>query len=614
MPDPRVAIAQIRPKKADYPENLSRLGAVFSQMSGAEAPPNIVVFPEAVMSGYFLEGGVQSAAVTADSLFRDLAAQHSLSGAPPLDVVVGFYERYRARYHNSAMYACLGGVSPGILHVHRKIFLPTYGVFDEKRFVEPAHSVEAFDTPWGRVAILICEDIWHSLAHTLAALDGAEFIFVPSASPARGLTPAKVLAGTGNDETIPASIERWERLVRNIASEHGVYVALAQLVGFEGGKGFPGASMTVGPDGDLLARGPLFEEAIVVSTFDHGELMRARADQPLLADLKSEFQNLLTPLEDGEQETGDGGPRQREAGASNADAPVAARTPPAAAKHLVYREREKEDPLAMDPELVARWLVAFLEEEVVLRRAYAKGIVGLSGGVDSSVTACVAARALGAENVIGVRMPYATSSGESFEHAELVASQLGIRLETVDITAAVDGFAQAVGSKPDAHRLGNVMARMRMVTLFDLSAAHEALPLGTGNKTERLLGYFTWHGDDSPPVNPLGDLFKSQVWSLARYLGVPDVIVSKPASADLIKGQTDEGDLGISYPKADLILHWLLRGLQPEELVSKQGFDIKEVELVRSKLESTHWKRRLPTVAMVSQTAIGEYYLRPVDY
>jgi len=152
-----------------------------------------------------------------------------------------------------------------------------------------------------------------------------------------------------------------------------------------------------------------------------------------------------------------------------------------------------------------------------------------------------------------------------------------------------------------------------MIVLFDLSAKHQALPLGTGNKSERLLGYFTWHADDTPPVNPLGDLFKTQVWALARHVGVPEVIVSKPATADLIHGQTDEGDFGISYPKADRILYYLLRGLRPEEIVT-HGFTAAEVELVRKRLESTHWKRKLPTVAVMSQTAIGEFYLRPVDY
>jgi len=153
-----------------------------------------------------------------------------------------------------------------------------------------------------------------------------------------------------------------------------------------------------------------------------------------------------------------------------------------------------------------------------------------------------------------------------------------------------------------------VMARERMIVLFDLSAKHKALPLGTSNKSERLLGYFTWHGDDAPPVNPLGDLFKTQVWALARHVGVPEEIVAKPATADLIKGQTDEGDLGVSYLHADRILYHLIRGEEPS------GFPKEEVEIVRKRLDSTHWKRRLPTVAVLSQTAIGEFYLRPVDY
>ena len=271
------------------------------------------------------------------------------------------------------------------------------------------------------------------------------------------------------------------------------------------------------------------------------------------------------------------------------------------------------DPLAIDPELTRRWLVEFLRDEIQRRRGFEKVVVGLSGGVDSSLVAFLAAEALGATNVLGVRMPYRTSSMDSLAHAQLVIEALGIESATVDISGAVDGLAAAIGGTLDPSRLGNVMARTRMITLFDLSAAHRALPVGTGNKTERLLGYFTWHADDSPPVNPIGDLFKTQVWTLARHVGVPEVIVAKPASADLIQGQTDEGDFGISYPRADAILHWLLLGHRNEDLVAR-GFSEAEIDLVRRRLDGTHWKRRLPTVAMLSATAIGEYYLRPVDY
>jgi len=246
------------------------------------------------------------------------------------------------------------------------------------------------------------------------------------------------------------------------------------------------------------------------------------------------------------------------------------------------------------------------------RRGFERAVVGVSGGVDSAVTAFLAARALGPANVIGVRMPYKTSSKESLEHGQLVIDTLGIQGRTVDISNAVDGYLQHE-PEADPARRGNVMARMRMITLFDLSAKHHAIPFGTGNKTERLFGYFTWHADDSPPINPLGDLFKTQVWALARHLGVPEVIVGKAPSADLVVGQTDEGDFGISYAKADELLNWMLSGYDEADLVAR-GFAPEEVALVRKRLSATHWKRRLPTVAMVSGSAIGESYLRPVDY
>jgi NAD+ synthetase len=288
---------------------------------------------------------------------------------------------------------------------------------------------------------------------------------------------------------------------------------------------------------------------------------------------------------------------------------------PQSAIHIVGRGVEEGDPLAIDCDLARRWLVSFLKDEVVRRRGFTKGIVGLSGGVDSSLTAFLAVEALGKENVIGVRMPYKTSSPESLQHAQLVIDQLGIQSLTIDITAAVDGYLSQVeqNGAADPTRRGNVMARERMIVLFDLSAKHKALPIGTSNKSERLLGYFTWHADDTPPVNPLGDLFKTQVRALARHVGVPEVILRKPPTPDLVPGQTTEGDYGISYDKVDRILYYLIRGIRPEDIVAR-GFTGEEVDKVERRLDSTHWKRRLPTVAVMSQTAIGEFYLRPVDY
>jgi NAD+ synthase (glutamine-hydrolysing) len=613
---PRLAIAQLRPKKGDYAANLAKIGGVLGQVATLEPAVDLVIFPETATSGYFVEGGVRDVAVTAGTLFRDLALAHQAAKARPVDVVVGFYELFQNHYYNSCLYASLGDASLGnassgsVRHVHRKVFLPTYGVFDEERFVDRGRDIRAFDTRWGRAAILICEDAWHSVSGTIAALQGAQLVIVPSASPARG---------TGMDEEgtrLPTSVVRWERIVKAIADEHAMWVALANLVGFEGGKGFPGASVLINPAGEIVLRGPLFEEAVLTYDLDFDEITRVRAEAPLLADLELNLPQLVKDL--GTRERGRGTGNKTKVRFDPAPNGASAPVPPLSSPvpiHVMGKGVEQGDPLAIDPDLARRWLVSFLKDEVVRRRGFPKGILGLSGGVDSSLVAFLAVEALGKENVIGVRMPYRTSSPESLEHAQLVIDRLGIAAVTVDISAAVDGYLAQVERNGDADptRRGNVMARERMIVLFDLSAKHKALPLGTGNKSERLLGYFTWHADDTPPVNPLGDLFKTQVRALARHVGVPEVILAKPPTPDLVPGQTTEGDYGISYDKVDRILYYLIRGLKPAE-VAARGFTAEEVAKVAQRLESTHWKRRLPTVAMMSQTAIGEFYLRPVDY
>ena len=605
-----LAVAQFHPRKGDYAGNLARLGTLMAQVDARDPRPDVLCLPESALTGYFLEGGVREHAVTAGTLARDLQAAYraAVPGASVLDVMTGFYEQWNGQLYNSAMYVTLGGADPVVRHVHRKMFLPTYGLFDEERFVERGREIRAFDTPWGRAAMLVCEDAWHSLTATVAALDGAQVLFVPTAPPARG--PWRDADGSG----LPTSVSRWERLARDMADEHGAFVVLANLAGSEGGRTFPGAAMIAGPKGELRVRGPLWTEALVVHTIDFADVARARADQPLLADLEVMAPHLRASMERVERHqpsvlvfdpaappTVPASAPAPAAAVSGTELPVvngdAAQGPPV--------------PLEIDPALTERWLVAFIRDEL-RQRGYTKAIVGVSGGVDSAVTAYLAQRALGAEHVIGVRMPYRTSSAESSAHGQLVIDALGIEGRTLDISGAVDGYLE---QEPDADaaRRGNVMARMRMIALFDLSAKHHAIPLGTGNKTERLFGYFTWHADDAPPVNPLGDLFKTQVWALARHLGVPDVIVSKPPTADLVVGQTDEGDFGISYAKADEILNWMLCGYSDADLAAR-GYDHAEVALVAKRVARTHWKRKLPTVAMLSPTAIGESYLRPVDY
>jgi NAD+ synthetase len=603
MPLLHLAIAQFRPRKGDVRGNLRRVGEVLAQAAALEPRPHVVQFPETALSGYFVEGGVRELALTSGELAAGIAAAYQ---GPPIDAVIGFYEKLEGNLHNSLAYVRCGAGAE-ILHVHRKNFLPTYGLFDEERFVERGYAIRAFDAPWGRAAMLICEDAWHSLTGLIAALDGAHMVFVSSASPARGAFER------ADGASVPASVARWDRLIRDIAEEHGVYVTLAALVGSEGGRMFQGGSLVIGPRGDTRARAPAFEETLLTASVDLDDIVKARADSPLLSDMRTMLPKLKSELErsleGGRPKTEDQRPKTVNPQVSTS----AEATDPSSLIVVAGGDlsRGAPPPLEIDPALVESWLVTFLKDEFS-HRGFQKAIVGVSGGVDSAVVATLAARALGPNNVVGVRMPYRTSSPDSLTHAQRVIDALGIDSRTLDISAAVDGYL-AQEPDADAARRGNVMARMRMIALFDLSARHRALPLGTGNKSERLLGYFTWHADDSPPVNPIGDLFKTQVWELARHLGVPREIIDKPASADLVSGQTDEGDFGISYAKADVILNWLLNGYTAAELATR-GFAAAEVELVRKRLDGTHWKRRLPTVAMLSGAAIGESYLRPVDY
>jgi NAD+ synthetase len=592
-------LVQLKPRKGDLAGNLRRIRA-FAKKHGSET--DLMVFPEASLTGYFLEGGVTEAAVSVDEVAESLAP--GPEDGP--DLVIGFYERWRRGIFNSVAYFEADGTAYRVAHVHRKMFLPTYGVFEEARFVDPGRDLAAFDTRFGRMGLLVCEEMWHSLPGAILALDGAELIVVVSASPAREFAP-----GAGR----PGNLLHWDELARGAAREHGVFVAVDQLVGSEGGKVFPGGSIVAAPDGTIVSRGALMEEEVVTVALEGSGIDRARFKSPLLADLKQMLPHLQRALERASS---------RGLSRSEAEEPCEGEEREEEDLHTLGgrpwqgRATGSPDPddlsmLELDSDLVRRTLVEFIRDEVRTRRGFERVVLGVSGGVDSALSLFLAVEALGPENVTGFRMPYATSSPESLEHAAEVLEATGAGTETIDITPAVDAYIQ--GADPDLSdlRRGNLAARIRAVTLFDQSARLGALPLGTGNKSERLLGYFTWHADDSPPINPLGDLFKTQVWALARSLGVPDAIVDKPASADLVRGIDDEDELGFSYHKADPILYWFLLGYLPRDLVGF-GFDEGAVNLVWQRLAGTHWKRELPTVAVLSSTAIGEFYLRPVDY
>jgi len=283
----KLAIVQTKPRKGDVEANLADMGAAFAQLAGEAQPYDLVLFPEATLTGYFLEGGVYELAFDAADLAHKVHAQWSAApGATrtPLDVVLGFYENAAGTYHNAAMYVHLEPAGPQIVHVHRKMFLPTYGVFDEERFLSRGRRLEAFDTRFGRAAILICEDAWHAIMPTLAAVKGARFSIIPSASPGRGL------AGTDGELE---SVTRWRNLLTGYAMEHGIFVFYAGLAGFEGGKGMSGSSMVIDPFGNVLATLPALDAGVLRTTVDLGDVDIARASLPLLGDLSAVLSDLI---------------------------------------------------------------------------------------------------------------------------------------------------------------------------------------------------------------------------------------------------------------------------------------------------------------------------------
>lgn len=266
-----------------------------------------------------------------------------------------------------------------------------------------------------------------------------------------------------------------------------------------------------------------------------------------------------------------------------------------------------------NPALLQQILTAFTANEV-RKVGVERVVVGLSGGVDSALSAFLAARALGPENVLALKMPYKTSSTESLEHADLVIAATGIHALTVDISPQIDAYF-ARFPEADNMRRGNKMARERMTILYDHSARWQALVLGTSNKTELLLGYGTLYGDMASAVNPLGDLYKTQVWALAEFVGVPRPIVDKQPSADLWTGQTDEAELGFSYREVDELLYLMVdRRCSREELGALRDWPAGFIDQISRRIMNSQYKRRLPVIAKVSQRTIDRDFRYARDW
>lgn len=633
----RIRMIPMRPRKGDVDGNLAQLR---QHLAEAQGETDLLVFAETVISGYFVEGGVEEVAQSAHALAKGLGP----SGPGFPDIIFGAYEAgedgvlYNSAFHftpnpppsapskNRSQDGPEGALHEGdavqwaLLHRHRKMFLPTYGLFDEARFVKPGLEISGYESRFGRMGLLICEEMLHSLPPTILALGGAELIVALSASPIRELVPQSALGASA--EHLPGSLQRWDVAARAVTLEHGIHLALGHIVGSEGGKLFGGGSGVYGPGGRVLGRAPLFSTDPLDVPVSFAAGRQARVRSPMLEDLRVFLPHVVRALKAEVRRGAEATTRSEspnEIGRlTSGQTEVASNLASNSRRWSPVRTGMEPDPadrspLALDLELVSEALVTFLRDEVQGGRGFERVVVGVSGGVDSAVTLALAVRAFGASAVHGVLLPYATSSAESLVHGREVAGTFGVSVREISIAKAVDTYIDAEEPGLSGLRRGNLAARFRAMVLWDQAANLDALILGTGNKSERLLGYFTWHADDAPPINPIGDLLKSQVWDLARHLGVPEAVITKPASADLVVGVHDEDELGVRYADADLVLHWLLAGQTPESLCAL-GFDVETVRRVHARLSGTHWKRRPPTSALLTGTGIGEFYLRPVDF
>lgn len=281
----QLAVVQFAPDKGQLKKNLDRIADAI--VNAANEGCGMVVFPETSTTGYFLEGGVVELAITEDRLAEELGARLRGRLKRSLEAVVGFYEERHGNIYNSACYLKCSRESAEAKFTYQKFFLPTYGVFDEERFVSRGRSLGLFDSSFGKSALMICEDVWHSIWPTLNAVGGANMMIIPSASPARGFGGEQI-----------ENHDRYRRLVRGISEEHGVYTVLAQLVGFEGGKGFVGGSMIHDPFGHLVVEAPVGEEAMIIAEIDTHFVPIARASTPLISDLQSVWSNVQRLITD----------------------------------------------------------------------------------------------------------------------------------------------------------------------------------------------------------------------------------------------------------------------------------------------------------------------------
>jgi len=556
----RIALGQINPTVGDFELNAS---LILQRVQEAEAAGcNLILFPELSLCGYPPEDLLLKPAFVAENHRQLLMLA---SRVPDILAVVGFADGRGGVYNAAA--AIRNG---RILGVHHKIWLPNYSVFDEKRYFQPGNRPLMLEINGYRIGVNICEDIWiaNSVAEYQAIVGGASLVCNISASPYH-------------------ANRRKERqqMLSTRAKTCGAHIAYVNMVGGQDELVFDGGSFIYGPDGELLARGPLFEEHLLIADI---ELERQPVrEQQIYFD--REYQLEFVPA--GEMQPPPGKP-----------------VPP------------KIAPAPSELEEILSALVLGTCD-YVCKNGFRKAVIGLSGGIDSALTAAIAVRALGKDNVIGVLMPSRFSSKESLEDAQHLAANLGIKTHTVSIEEIVQAYEQALapifrGTKRDITE-ENLQARARGNLLMALSNKYGWLVLTTGNKSETSVGYCTLYGDMAGGFAVLKDVFKTRVYELAEYLNrdrevIPQRILTKPPSAELKPDQKDEDSLP-PYELLDRILvEYIERDRSVSEIIA-MGFDPKVVNEVALLVNRNEYKRRqAPPGIRITPKAFGRDWRMPI--